>query len=226
MGAFFDAREPASGAVDCTRTTYGECRLSLCPPTEEPPGLLWDAGVITIHDNDSGADAFTATLIPSGETGSYAREMSGTLTGGELLAISAQGGSVSGFERTVQLPLAPLLLSHPVSEDGGGREVEIPVPRTVDLEISLDMRDTGATVHVLYGRPSSEAHNFSCAFEQTPGQGVIPAEALLELPAGSRLYVLSGQNEMVETPEGRIRISTAFEMTNPERTAYPVFVLE
>jgi len=191
-----------------------------------PPRLFLEAGVITIADNEPGEDAFLGTLTPDSETGAYTGQYSGPLSGGELLSISAKGGSVSAIDAITQLPFAPLLLSHTVTTSSSSREVDIPISRTEDLELRLDLRDTAERLHVLLIKSPERELRFSCVFEGTSGQGLIPADALGQLPVGSRLHVISSHSESVETPQGRVQLLTAFEMTSPDKEFYPAFILE
>lgn len=229
--AYFTTREATDSTADCTSTPYGECTLRICPPREvdpnEPPALRWDAGVITVVDNESAEDdLFSATLTPSGDDRAYKAEItSSSLGGGETITVTAEGGSISAFQVTLQLPLAPLLTSHPVTPTEEGPIVKVPVARDADLHLTFDMRETGARIQSAFRGPDSTV-NLSCDFSANRGTGVIAAAALAELPAGSAIHFFSVESKDVISAEGKLTVLAFFEMVSPDRTAYPMFVVE
>lgn len=50
--------------------------------------------------------------------------------------------------------------------------------------------------------------------------------ALSQLPAGTEIHLLSVNSELVTTPEGDVELLGVFEMVSPDRTGYPLFVLQ
>lgn len=219
--ASFSLRDPAPST--CTVTEHGPCSVSICPSGgTSSEGPRWDVGTITITDDDPEADRFTSTLMPNGESEFYLRSSSGDLTGGELISIQAEGGSLPAFTATIRFPLAPLLISPAVSSDAAEPIVPISIPRDQDLELNLDLRETSMEVHV-QGYDSASRTSLSC---RLPGAGVIPAEALAKAPVGTKLQIFSLNTERLEFEEGWVSLVAFIEMVNEDKTIFPYFVLE
>lgn len=218
-------QEPA--ASRCTSTQHGLCRVSSCPPAEPaapdtPAEMRPNAGAITIKSDDPEAP-LAVTLTP--KDNSYSTdEWTGDLLGGELLTISAEGDSVPGFVTTVRFPLAPLLMSPAVSSEATG-VVPLPTPRDQDLEFTLDLRETATTVVAAGQHLGSDGSQTSlyCTFS---GSGGIPASALAQLPATTKIRLYSTNVQNVELEGGRVTVRTVFEMASESKRAYPHFELE
>lgn len=77
---------------------------------------------------------------------------------------------------------------------------------------SAGARGAAAVVVLLY------AGQIVSTFEAAPGSG--------QIPAGTEIHLLSVNSELVTTPEGDVELLGVFEMVSPDRTGYPLFVLQ
>lgn len=231
--AAWDARDRAERT--CTREEFGACRIWTCEPATDPnlgdppSSVRLEAGTITIVPD---RDEFTASGGPTGDNNEYNLSSSGAMLGEEILTVTATGGAISAFQGMVQIPLAPLLLSHDASAPSQGTKVKIPVPRTVDLALGWDARGTAQTMNMQTlsaqtTEPGGKSVvSLSCAFEAPSGSGTIPAAALSQLPVGTEIHLLASNRQLVSTPEGDVQLLAGFEAVSSDRTGYPMFVLE
>lgn len=215
----------------CSREQFGDCWIRTCTPTgaqpdqsEQPSSLRLEAGTIMLVPD---RDDFTASGMPVGEDNDYTFTTSGTLLGEEIMTVTASGGAIGPFQGMVQVPLAPFLLSHEASSPEAGTVVSIPAPRTADLLISWDARDTAQKMQTVVINPSDASQvTLACTFDATLGSGTILATALSQLPAGTEIHLFAVNSQVVTTPQGDVELLGVMEMNSPDRTGYPMFVLE
>jgi hypothetical protein len=236
VAATFVYRDPAwlsfreDNNLACTETTYGDCTLRTCPALPAtlatPSAAREDAGTIAVTTTDG----FLASGVPDDSGGidglGYAFSSSGELGGGELLTFVASGGSVEEFSGSVELPLAGYLTSHLVGSGTTGI-VDIEVPRTQDLVLAWDTRDSAERVQAIASSEAgSETRRLTCAVNAATGGLTIDHALLLQLEPGTTFVLLSTNWADVATSRGTVRLGAAFEMWGPERAGLPRLMLQ
>lgn len=207
---------------DCPRTTVGDCTIADCwivPPGSDtdPP---FDAG--TVHFTvDNG---MTFETSPDPVTKRYSAVSQADLLGGELISVTADGGSIEGFSSSINLPLAPMILE-PAVAGGGDRVVEVAVPTNQDFSVTWDARGTSEYVE-FEAFAASDEPNFSCTFEAQPGGAVIPAQVLQHVGAGTELRAWGVNSDTVLLSNGYVEVEGRFDLVNETRDATPLFVLK
>lgn len=222
--AAWDALAQDGGS--CLEETFGACVIAKCPvgPDTEPnlpnpPSTdRLDAGTITMTAD---VGNFSSTGKPTNADHGYAFDVSGSLTGAELVTISATGGTVSAFSTKIQLPLAPLLLTPSLAGSPGA--VDVPVARTADFTFTWDARGAEKLQLSVSGSGSTF---LTCKLDAASGTGTFQVGALSQLPAGTRIRLFSVQEGTVETAEGAVRVLAAFETISADKASFPTFVLE
>ncbi len=209
----------------CTTTEYGECAVTHCTekmtvaPEDAPSAERLEAGIVSFHTDDG----FLASGQPQGEENEYSSfTQTGPLGGGEQIEITATGGTVSAFETSMELPLAPILVAPAPPADLEG-DFPIEVPASQDLILEWDRGEEAEFVQLL-GADLGETE-FSCRFDGPAGTGTVPAEALEHLPDLAELHLLSGRSSTVETAEGPVNVVIAIEVVHENKLGYPYFVL-
>ncbi len=177
-GAHFFATRPAT-----TTATIGPCdlRVKSRPPAGSAPLVEASAGTITIT---GGKRPFT--LAAEGGAGPiYPRQQLEVLAwaGGEQLTVEASGAEVPHFSAIVRAP-GYLKLSDPVVKAGAKKRIA----RDQDLTFKWAPSD-GADVVLVFGGATTDGwRELDCRFKGTAGQGLVPAAALAELPAGTGVH--------------------------------------
>lgn len=223
--AWDEAQREARG---CTTTDYGACRVTRCDepstasdPDSSPSSEKLDSGTIEVTTSDG----LMATGVPTGENNEYQWTTEGDILGGESLDVSTSGGTVSAFEATLDVPLAPLLTTPSTPMDAEGA-LPIVVSPSVDLIMAWDRGDSADFAQILIASPSDSLVTMTCEFEAPAGSATIPKEALSELDVGTTIHLFSGTRTSRITPEGEVRVVVGYEMATPNRMAYPYFVIE
>ncbi|MBN2196718.1 MAG: hypothetical protein JW751_28170 [Polyangiaceae bacterium] len=168
-------------------------------------GTLDDAGTISITAEPPG---FEMTLVRD-TTGAYSTSsVSGGLSGGEEVVVSASGGEVPAFTTTVNYPLALLLTQPSPSSD----ESVISVSRSADLVLTWDRGASGVSFVV----QGAGAASFAAPSED--GTLTIAASRLAALPADAELLLLTSARQSVTAGEYDIAVATAGAVMTPDRT--------
>jgi hypothetical protein len=225
--AAWDARASGKG---CPTETYGACVLTKCTndetqpdPTAPPSSDHLDAGTITMSA-DKGT--FSGTGAPTEADHGYSFDSTGSISGQEIVTVSATGGTISAFSGKVQVPLTPLLLMPSI--DGASGRVEVPVSRTADFTFSWDARGASQKLQlVVTGSTTATAANFlTCNLDVQAGTGTFKAGALSQLAAGTRIRIFGLNSVAIQTPQGPVAFLAAFEMSSADKMSSPVFVLQ
>lgn len=224
----------ATGSPSCTRQTFGDCTVSTCPPAEEPDPNIDPSTLPSLARHQAGTVSVTAdtgeymtTLSPTGTNDSYEYTVGGSIVGGEVLTISASGGTIPAFQGELPVPLAPLLTSHVGTVVGAGPESAVSVPRGVDFHFTWDPR--GATQTLLAQVASASSASTStvgCRFDAALGSGTIPAAALAVVQSGDEIHVFSTHTVAVSTALGTVDLMGAIEIASEDRMTFPYFVVE
>jgi hypothetical protein len=217
--------------VVCAEETYGACKVTKCPvdsemepePLAPPSGALLDAGTITMTAD---VGSFSRTGMPTKANHGYTFDSNGTLSGGELVTISATGGTISAFTGKIQMPLAPLLLMPSLAGSQGA--IDVPVARTADFTFSWDARGASDRLTLVVSNPLGDTGQpwLSCNFDAPAGTGTFQVGALSQLPVGTRIRLFGVKSGAIETPEGTVAILAGLEVISSDKASYPTFVLE
>src|SRR5262249_20336510 len=154
----------------------------------------YSAGLITI----SGA-AKAVTLTPNGKGLYTAQGFAGTTrlySGGELLTVSAVGDTVPGFTGTLAAPHVVVLVAPALPAPGTALSIE----PTRDLPLAWKPGVPGEKVTLtltLHVPASSATQKISCVFPASGGQGLVPAAALANLPAGDGTFSVSSGTDLL-----------------------------
>jgi hypothetical protein len=225
--AAWDAR--SRGGEPCPEETYGACVVAKCPvqpETEPAPDLpstdMLDAGTITMTA-DMGS--FSSSGTPTEADHGYTFDSTGSISGHELVTISATGGTISAFSGQVQVPLTPLLLTP--SLEGSKGAIDVPVSRTKDFTFTWDARGASERLQlsVVNGAGGGSTYMI-CNLDVAAGTATFQGGALSQLSAGTRIRLFGLNTAVIETPGGKVRVLAAFEMSSQDKESYPTFVLE
>jgi hypothetical protein len=122
-------------------------------------------------------------IAPSKGGGYFYNTTTPIFTAGDMLGVSAAGGSVPAFSlKTVVAPSTIVLSWTQPAGDAGG----LVIPTEQDLTVSWTGGVAGArVVFKATAFPSNQTAQVACGWDATAGQGTIPAAALAPLAAGS-----------------------------------------
>ncbi len=224
----------ASGPSSCTSQTFGDCGVSVCPPPDDvepavdagtlPSLVRHHAGTLSVSSNNSD---FTATGTPGGENNDYQLTTGNSIIGGEIVTITTTGGTIGAFEATLEIPLAPLLISPVGILVDGGPEAAVSVSRGADLSLTWQARGaTQALLAQIIVSSSESATTLGCRFDAARGTGTIPAAALAFVPSGDEIHLFATNTTTVSTPQGPVTLFGALEIASEDKMYYPYLVLE
>jgi hypothetical protein len=217
---------PVPSAGDCTTLTSGACAQNTCAvaadvpaptPTAQP-----HAGTIHFTSTDLADPTriVTASAVPD-TMGNYAPvELSSSLLGQEAMHFSAEGAEVPSFAFDMESPLR-LLLTNPgllVASD----QATLTVSSTVDTVLTWDRGVAGVTFFVQGTAPNQ---SLTCSFDSAAGTGTIPAEITSQV-VGMELLFTTLTSELVQAGDYTVRIVTAYDVMNPDRSAAVAGVVE
>jgi hypothetical protein len=189
---------PSVAATGCNIEALFGCTLETCVGTTDD--VLVSAGTIEVAGG-----LYPLTLVQQGN-GTYGPSDDAGAPlwqGGESLVIASSGGVVPSFTVRVVAP----------------RQIDVDtmfpssIARTTQFSVDWDGVSTGMVAVDLSVQGASKAYYLECQFDpQTTVHGVVPANALAALPAGSALLTVSTL-QRTDVTAGSWTIST-FVQTN------------
>ena len=223
--------------VTCTTDEYGGCKRTRCVTETPGPGTLvvspdllpplvqLEAGTLQVSATGGASGAFSAVGDPDRETQLYDLTATGSLEGGEVLDVSAEGGLIEAFAATLEMPVAPLLLA-PAAPAAATGVVPITVSQSDDLVIDWNARAAAGSVWLVPRPPERVDFAFSCRFDAAAGTGTVTREALAVLPSGTELHLFAENYTTVETAAGTILVEAVGEFVGADEASYPLLLVE
>ncbi|HEX3345439.1 MAG TPA: hypothetical protein VHS09_12735 [Polyangiaceae bacterium] len=182
--AFYTApRQPPPG---CTAEVVdgGGCAVTTCPghaPTDAGVVTLASAGAL---DVTGGAFGDAGIQVGADNLGSYLYNTTGPMfSPGDVLGVSAAGGTVPPFPVQSLTAPAAITLTAPQAGDAG----LLVVPTAQSLAVTWTGGVTGDRVVFTLNAflASGASASTACSWDAAAGQGTIPASALAPLVAGT-----------------------------------------
>jgi len=165
--AFFYT-SPAS--LGCTRSVVAGCVKTVCgPPLVTASEGLASAGSLSVT---AGSSDLTLAQEDAGDYSSTAASVS--FNGGDPILVSATGGDVDPFTMATTAPNEIVVTAMPSI-----------VTRTQPFTVEWTGTSAGNVAVDLQVTTSDGDEYLECLFDPRAGQGVVPSEALVALPAGT-----------------------------------------
>ncbi len=203
------------GEQACVKVGTDICYATTCDPAPD------DAPVETNHPH-AGTLTFTSADIAGslslgpnevGDYGISTNTFEAPFSGGEQGLVTASGGDVPAFEKTIDVPLA-LLLTQPAYAKDGPQVI----PRGSDLTLQWLRGTEGVTFNVQGSadRPDGMPGRarLQCNFPSEAGTGVIPSEVLQALPSGASVQVRTMRYVPVTAGEYEVTVGAGYGVYN------------
>jgi|GEM_PF-6726139 len=188
--------------------------------------LFWDfsaadnpgAGDITITADPAG---FAITLADQG-TGDYGTaEVTGTLSGGEQVTVSAAGSEIPAFTTVVTYPLL-LLLTAPSPADG---ESVVTVSRSADVVLEWDRGEPGVEL-LVQTEPAEGGTSYATLAPSEAGTLTLSRSELTTLASGTELTLYTARTTTLEAGGFPIDVTAIGAVMTADRTRRVSLVVE
>lgn len=229
LGPYFswelEVENPGEPSRMCPSTKVGDCSMTDCRNVAESP----DPGTaVRLH---AGKIVFTVDngmvfeTVPEAADNAYSVISGEEFAGGEQISFAAEGGTIEAFNGEIQLPLAPMILS-PTFTGGATPVARVNVDATQDLELTWDVRGSSQWILFTTTTGSADDPDFDCVMDASAGSGVIPAEVLQHVGAGTEFEGAGMNYEEIELESGFVTALGRFDLVNEAKNATPVFVVQ
>ncbi len=213
--ARFVAKDAVSTS-DCTQEQFGACVVSTCTEngkTATPPPY---AGDITLTDG-----AMIDVKLSTTPGQSYPSAKSTTsLSGRELVTVSATGGDVPAFSAQIAVPLV-ITISAPALDANGMAAA----PTEGDLALSFDNRAADGEADTQLVALSQGSPSLYCSLPTDTGSATIPAGALAKVRGAGTLILLTSRTKRLRAGDFDVNVITYLSAMNPGKTKPVMFGL-